>query len=100
VIRSGQSGPDKEHFSDLYLQDMVQAGKMMWEEKVKKMEMSIFQEEFVQRGLRLVHDVPDQINPAVNTYIGYVVVLGAKMFTEMEGMVKEVSRLGFPVQDV
>jgi len=27
---------------------MVQAGKMMWEEKVKKTEMSIFQEEFVQ----------------------------------------------------
>jgi len=33
---------------------MVQAGKMMWEEKVKKMEMLIFQEEFVQQGLRLV----------------------------------------------
>jgi len=26
---------------------MVQAGKMMWEEKVKRMEMSLFQEEFV-----------------------------------------------------
>jgi len=26
---------------------MVQAGKMMWEEKVRKTEMSIFQEEFV-----------------------------------------------------
>jgi len=38
---------------------MVQARKMMWEEKVRKMEMSIFQEEFVQRGLRLVHDVLD-----------------------------------------
>jgi len=27
---------------------MVQAGKMMWEEKVKRTEMSLFQEEFVQ----------------------------------------------------
>jgi len=27
---------------------MVQARKMVWEEKVKKTEMSIFQEEFVQ----------------------------------------------------
>jgi len=27
---------------------MVQAGKMMWEEKVKKTEVSIFQEEFVR----------------------------------------------------
>jgi len=27
-------------------------------------------------------------------------VLGAEVFTEMEGMVKEVSHLGFPVQDV
>jgi len=28
------------------------------------------------------------------------VVLGAKMFMEMEGMVEEVSHLGFPIQDV
>jgi len=27
---------------------MVQAGKMMWEEKVKRTEMSLFQEEFVR----------------------------------------------------
>jgi len=37
----------QECFGDLYLQDMVQGRKMMWEEKVKKTEMSIFQEEFV-----------------------------------------------------
>jgi len=60
---------------------MVQAGKMMWEEKVKRTEMSLFQEEFVRRGLRLVHDAPDQVNPAVNTCIGYATVLGAEIFT-------------------
>jgi len=64
------------------------------------MEMLIFQEEFVQRGLRLVHDVPDQVNPVVDTCIGYAAVLGAEMFMEMEGMVEEVSHLGFLVQDV
>jgi len=42
----------QEHFSDLYLQDMVQAGKMMWEEKVKGTEMSLFQEEFVRCSAR------------------------------------------------
>ena len=72
----------------------------MWEEKVKRTEMLLFQEEFVRQGLRLVHDAPDQVNPAVNTCIGYAAVLGAKIFTEMEGMVEEVSHLGFPVQDV
>ena len=46
-----------------------------------------------------MHDVPDQVNPAVNTCIGYAVVLGAEIFTEMEGMVKEVSHLGFLVQE-
>jgi len=40
-------------------------------------EMSLFQEEFAWRGLRLVHDVLDQINPAVDTCIGYATVLGA-----------------------
>jgi len=78
---------------------MVQAGKMMWEEKVKRTEMSLFQEEFVRRGLRLVHDAPDQVNPAVDTCIRYAAVLGAEVFTEMEGMVEEVSHLGFPVQE-
>ena len=63
-------------------------------------EMSLFQEEFAWRGLRLVHDVLDQINPAVDTCIGYATVLGAKIFTEMEGMVEEVSHPGFLVQDV
>jgi len=47
-----------------------------------------------------VHDAPDQVNPVVNTCIGYATFLGAKVFTEMEGMVEEVSHLGFPVQDV
>jgi len=72
---------------------------MMWEEKVKRTEMSLFQEEFVRQGLRLVHDAPDQVNPAVDTCIGYAAVLGAEVFTEMEGMVKEVSHLRFPVQE-
>jgi len=61
---------------------------MMWEEKVKKTEMSLFQEEFVRRGLRLVHDAPDQINPAVDTCVGYAMVLGAKLFTEMGGWLR------------
>ena len=78
---------------------MVQAGKMMWEEKVKRTEMSLFQEEFVRRGLRLVHNAPDQVNPAVNTCIGCATVLGAEIFTEMEGIVEEVSHLGFLVQE-
>jgi len=63
-------------------------------------EMSLFQEEFIWRGLRLVHDAPDQINPAVDTCIGYTAVLGAKIFTEMEGIVEEVSHLVFPLQDM
>ena len=66
---------------------------------MKGMEMSLFQEEFVRRGLRLVHDVPNQVNPAVDTRIGYTAVLGAEVFTEMEGMVEEVSHLGFPVRE-
>ena len=90
----------QERFSDLYLQDLVQAGKMVWEEKVKKTEMTLFQEEFIRRGLRPVHDAPDQINPAVDTCIGYAAVLGAKIFTKMEGMVEEVSHLGFRFKDI
>jgi len=49
---------------------------------------------------QLVHDALDQINLVVDTCIGYAVVLGAEIFTEMEGMVKEVNHLRFLVQDV
>jgi len=72
----------------------------MLDEKVKRTEMSLFQEEFVRRGLRLVHDAPDQMNLVIDTCVGYAVVLGANIFTEMEGMVEEVSYLRFPVQDI
>ena len=48
-----------------------------------------------RRGLRLVHDALDQMNPTVGTCVRYVVVLRAEVFTEMEGMVEEVSHLGF-----
>ena len=47
-----------------------------------------------------MHDALDQINLAVDTCIGYATVLGAEVFMEMEGMVEEVSHLGFPVQDI
>jgi len=41
-----------------------------------------------------------KIMTVVDTCIGYAAVLGAEVFTEMEGMVEEVSHLGFPVRDV
>jgi len=62
--------------------------------------MSPFQEEFIRRGLRLVHDTPDQMNLVIGTCVGYTEVLGAKIFAEMEGMVEEVSHLRFPIQDI
>jgi len=67
---------------------MVQAGKMMWEEKVKRMEMSLFQEEFVRRGLKLVHDVPDQVNPAVDTCMGMPRSLGPKYLLRWRGWLR------------
>jgi len=70
----------------------------MWE-KVKRMEMSLFQEEFVRRGLRLVHDAPDQVNLAVDTCIGYAAVLGAEVFTEM-GWLRRWAISDFRFRDV
>jgi len=45
-----------ECFKDLYIRDLVIAGRMKWRGKFHNVETSHFQEEWVTRGLELDHD--------------------------------------------
>jgi len=80
-----------EHFKDLYIRDLVVAGRMKWRGKFHNVETSHFQEEWVARGLELDHDKEEQMVPIVDTCLGYTAVLGAELFNEQERMEEEVS---------
>jgi len=73
-----------ERFKDLYIRDLVIAGRMKWRGKFHNVETSHFQEEWVARGLELDHDVKEQMIPIVDTCLGYTAVLGAELFNEQE----------------
>jgi len=80
-----------EHFKDLYIRDLVIAGRIKWRGKFHNVETSHFQEEWVARGLELDHDVEEQMIPIVDICLGYTAVLGAELFNEQERMEEEVS---------
>jgi len=80
-----------ERFKDLYIRDLVIAGRMKWRGKFHNVETSHFQEEWVARGLELDHNKEEQMVPIVDTCLGYAAVLGAKLFNEQERMEEEVS---------
>jgi len=80
-----------ERFKDLYIRDLVIAGRMKWRGKFHNMETSHFQEEWVARGLELDHNKEEQMVPIVDTCLGYAAVLGAELFNEQERMEEEVS---------
>ena len=55
-----------ERFKDLYIRDLVIAGRMKWRGKFHNVETSHFQEEWVARGLELDHDKEEQMIPIVD----------------------------------
>jgi len=73
-----------ECFKDLYIRDLVIAGRMKWRGKFHNVETSHFQEEWVTRGLELDHNKEEQMVLIVDTCLGYTAVLGAKLFNEQE----------------
>jgi len=50
-----------EEFRDLYMQDMVHAGKLLRKRRLSGIEMTWFQEVFIKRGLDNVHKEEDQM---------------------------------------
>jgi len=82
-----------ERFKDLYIRDLVIAGRLKWRGKFHNVETSHFQEEWVARGLELEHNQEEGMVPIVDTCLGYSAVLGAKLFSEQERMEEEVRTL-------
>ena len=73
-----------EHFGNVYIQDLVLAGKAVERKQLGEIELSPFQESFLSRGLRAMHNVEDKMCDTINVSIGYSAVLGAKLFAKVE----------------
>ena len=75
-----------ECFRDLYIRDLVIAGKLKWKGKFHNVnvETTHFQEEWISRGLLLDHDKEEGMVLIVDTCLGYTAVLGAELFNEQD----------------
>ena len=58
-----------------------------------EIELSPFQESILSRGLRAMHDVEDKMCDTVDVAIGYLAVLGAELFSELEMTNDSLQRL-------
>ena len=58
-----------------------------------EIELSLFQESILSRGLRAMHDVEDKMCDTVDVVIGYLAVLGAELFSELEMTNDSLQRL-------
>ena len=58
-----------------------------------EIELSLFQELFLSRGLRAIHDVEDKMCDTIDIAIGYSAVLGAELFSEVEMTNDSLQRL-------
>ena len=79
-----------ERFKDLFIRNLVIAGRLKWRAKFHNVETSHFQEEWVARGLELEHNQEEGMVPIMDTCLGYSAVLGAELFSEQEQMEEEV----------
>ena len=61
--------------------------------RLGEIELSSFQESILSRGLRAIHDVKDKMCDTINITIGYLAVLGAELFSEVEMTNDSLQRL-------
>ena len=78
-----------DRFKDLYLRDFVHAGKMVWRDRFRNVELTHFQEEMMARGLAIEHLEVDPVPEVADTCLGFTVVAIAEVF-ELEKRDEEV----------
>jgi len=79
-----------DRFKDLYLRDFVHAGKMIWRDRYRNVELTHFQEEMMARGLVIKHLEVDPVPEVADTCLGFTAVAMAEVFSELEKHDEEV----------
>jgi len=76
-----------EKFQDMFAQDMIWAVQTMWRKRLPSIEMMVFQEFLIARGLKELPDEEDQMLRECSVSMGYLAVLPAECLE----MIDEVS---------
>jgi len=76
-----------EKFQDLFAQDMIWAAQTIWRKRLPSIEMTVFQEPLMARGLKEFPDEEDQMPMECSVLMGYLAVLA----TECLEAIDEVS---------
>ena len=67
-------------FQELGLGDLVMVGKKRWRKHLGPLDLESFPKAWIQRGLREIHHVGDNMDGQMVTCLGYTAVLGAEIF--------------------
>ena len=70
---------------------MIWGAKAIWREWIKNVEMTVFQESLIQRGLREIPEAEDKMLGCVDPCLGYTAVLAAECLEEIDKVHEEVT---------
>ena len=91
VHRAGVNQHHLEKFRDLYVADQVFGAKKIWQRRVKDLEMTVFQESLISRGLMERHDEEARVSSDVDTCLGFSAVLSAECLEAVDRVSEEVT---------
>jgi len=86
-----------EQYRDVFFMDHIWGAAKMWRECLPNIEMSVFQEELIARGLKEHADEEDTMPASVQFPIMYVVVLAGECLEEINKVNESVVTLDLVV---
>jgi len=90
VARAEVNDHRLEKFRDVFAQDMIWAAQTMWRKRLPSIEMMVFQESLISRGLKEFPDEDDQMPRECSVLMGYSAVLAAECLEMINGVSENV----------
>jgi len=90
VARAEKNEHQLKKFRDLFAQDMVWAAQMMWRKRLPLIEMTVFQESFIARGLKEFPNKEDQMPMEYSVLMGYSAILAAECLEAIDKVSESV----------
>ena len=77
-------------FRDVFAQDMIWVAQTMWRKRLPSIEMTVFQESLIARGLKEFPDKEDQMLRECSVSMGYSAVLAAECLEMIDDVLESV----------
>jgi len=90
VARAEANDHQLEKFRDVFAQDMIWAAQTMGRKRLPSIEMMIFQESLIARGLKEFPDEEDQMPRECSVSMGYSAVLAAECLEMIDDILENV----------